>query len=402
MKIKRIKNNKFKTNELALFLTLPLQRDTITMNALLPAVLRRGTQKYINQIEIGKQLEEMYGAFFNSGIDKTGNYCILKFYIEALSDEYIDENSNLAQKATELLLELVFNPLVENEGFNETYVKQEKENLKKIIESKKDNKELYAYNRATEEMFENDPYGINKNGYIDDLEKINEKNLYDYYKKVIQSAQINLIINGEDADNIKIDTEKYNNVTLEENQTKIETRKEIKIVKEGTDVTQGKLIIGMNAPNNNKYAVSLYNAILGGGANSKLFQNVREKASLAYYAGSRYLRRKDAIMIITGIELPNYDKAVKIIKQQVEDMKNENITQDEFQKAKQFVLSSIQSIKESQEDTIAFEFDQELFNENLSVDDYYKKISNVTLQDIFDVAKEIKINTIYYLEKGEE
>ena len=107
-------------------------------------------------------------------------------------------------------------------------------------------------------------------------------------------------------------------------------------------------------------------------------------------------------MIITGIELPNYDKAVKIIKQQVEDMKKENITEDEYNKAKQFVLSSIQSIKESQEDTIAFEFDQELFNENLSVDDYYEKISNVTLQDIFEVAKEIKINTIYYLEKGEE
>lgn len=399
MKIKRIKNDKFKTNEISLFLTVPLQRETITMNSLLPAVLKRGTEKYINQVEIGKQLEEMYGAFFNCGVDKTGNYCIIKFYIEALSARYVDENINLAQKAQNLLLEIVFNPFVENGGFKTEYVEQEKENLKKIIESQKDNKETYAYNRAIEEMFENDPYSINKNGYVEDLSNINEHNLYEYYKTIVETAQINIIINGEDADIIKIQKEKYNNAVCKIKGTNAPVREKEKIVDEKEDVTQGKLIIGLNAPNENKFAVSLYNAILGGGANSKLFQNVREKASLAYYAGSRYLRRKNAITIITGIELPNYDKAVKIIKQQIEDMKNEKITEDEFKKARKLIVSNIQAIKESQEDTIAFEFDQDLFEENLSIEEYMKNISDVTIQDVFNVAKQVKINTIYYLKK---
>src|SRR5699024_4096687 len=122
-------------------------------------------------------------------------------------------------------------------------------------------------------------------------------------------------------------------------------------------VTQGKLIIGLNTPEEDKLAVSLYNTILGGGANSKLFQNVREKASLAYSAGSSYIRRQNTILIQTGIEIANYDKALEIIKQQIQEMKNGNITNDEFDAAKELLTSSVNLIPESEEDTIAFYFD---------------------------------------------
>ena len=165
------------------------------------------------------------------------------------------------------------------------------------------------------------------------------------------------------------------------------------------DVTQGKLIIGLNAPSENKYAVTMYNTILGGGANSKLFQNVREKESLAYYASSRYIRRKNAIIIRTGIELANYDKAVKVIKEQLEEMKKGNISDYELASAKTLILASLKLIPESQEDIMAFDFDQDVFNENLTFEQYYKKIENITLKEIIDVANQVRINTIYYLEK---
>ena len=173
----------------------------------------------------------------------------------------------------------------------------------------------------------------------------------------------------------------------------------INIVKEKLDVTQGKLIIGLNAPSENKYAVTMYNTILGGGANSKLFQNVREKESLAYYASSRYIRRKNAIIIRTGIELTNYDKAVKVIKEQIEEMKKGNISDFELLSAKTLILASLKLIPESQEDIMAFDFDQDVFNENLTFEQYYKKIENITLKEIIDVANQVRINTIYYLEK---
>ena len=140
MKIKRIKNDKFKTNLMAIFLTIPLERETITKNALIPAVLRRGSQNYKTQLEIGKKLENMYGASFNCGIDKTGDYCVLKFFMQTLNNEYAYEDDNIIQEASDLLFDIIFNPLVENQAFFKDYVEQEKSKLREIIESRKDNK----------------------------------------------------------------------------------------------------------------------------------------------------------------------------------------------------------------------------------------------------------------------
>ena len=440
IKIKRFENNKFKTNEIAVFVTIKQTQENATKNALIPAVLRRGSTNYRNQLEISKKLENMYGANFNCGVDKSGDYIILKFFIETINNEYSDSKENLAQEAFNLLTDIVFNPLVENDGFNINYVKQEKDNLAKIINSKKDDKANYAYQRCIEEMFKNNPYGIYKYGSLQDLEKINEKNLYGYYLNIIQNSQIFIYINGKNANSINVDEninnnfkiafnnnsneynenddlqEKNKNTEIENNKNKdIEDNKNIEIVdnknaeivalqpinivKEKLDVTQGKLIIGLNAPSENKYAVTMYNTILGGGANSKLFQNVREKESLAYYASSRYIRRKNAIIIRTGIELANYDKAVKVIKEQLEEMKKGNISDYELASAKTLILASLKLIPESQEDIIAFDFDQDVFNENLTFEQYYKKIENITLKEIIDVANQVKINTIYYLEK---
>lgn len=432
IKIKRFENNKFKTNEIAVFATIKQTQENATKNALIPAVLRRGSTNYRNQLEISKKLENMYGANFNCGVDKSGDYIILKFFIETINNEYSDSKENLAQEAFNLLTDIVFNPLVENDGFNINYVKQEKDNLAKIINSKKDDKANYAYQRCIEEMFKNNPYGIYKYGSLQDLEKINEKNLYGYYLNIIQNSQIFIYINGKNANSINVDEninnnfkiafnnnsneynenddlqEKNENAEIEDNKnTEIKDNKNaeivalqpINIVKEKLDVTQGKLIIGLNAPSENKYAVTMYNTILGGGANSKLFQNVREKESLAYYASSRYIRRKNAIIIRTGIELANYDKAVKVIKEQLEEMKKGNISDYELASAKTLILASLKLIPESQEDIMAFDFDQDVFNENLTFEQYYKKIENITLKEIIDVANQVKINTIYYLEK---
>lgn len=395
MNIKRFESKKFKTNEIALFLTLPLNKETSTKNALIPMILRRGSKNYDNQLKISKKLENMYGAGFNCGIDKTGEYCILKFYIETVANEYLPEDIDLMQDASDMLMDIVFNPLVIDNGFDKDFVEQEKENLKKIIEARSDDKSSYAFNRCIEEMYEDESYSTYKFGRIEDLKNIDEKNLYEHYKKIISECRVDLFVNGIDAKKLKVDdTVGKNRIEVEKYETKFNNEK---IVNEEMDVTQGKLVIGLKSDNGDKYALSMYNAILGGGANSKLFQNVREKASLAYSAGSRFIRRKNAIVIITGIGLKNYDKAVKIIKNQIEDMKNGVISDKEFEDAKQLILASLKLIPESQEDMIAFDFDQNLFEENLSFEDYREKIKNVSKEQVIEVAKTLKIDTIYYL-----
>ena len=397
MKIKKIETKKFKTNVYALYLTIPLTKENVTYNALIPTVLKRGCEKYNNQLEISKKLEEMYDATFGIGITKVGNNEVLKFYLESLNNNYLPNNEDLSKISIEMLLNIVMKPYLVNGKFDDDYVEQEKENLKKVIESRKDNKDTYATNRLLEEMFKEEPYGLYKFGNIDEIDNITSEKLYEKYKELIKNSEKYLYIVG-DVKNLNI--ESYN---IDEKEITISKEFPVKIsekeniVKEQMDVTQGKLVIGLNTPNNKQEVIALYNTILGKGANSKLFLNVREKEGLAYSAGSTYLKRNNAIIISTGIEVSKYNKAVEVIKKQLKDMENGNITEKEMKDAKQFINAGLNLINESSENMIEYRFDKDLYNEEIDIEKYRKEIEEITKEDIVKVAQQIKIDTIYFL-----
>ena len=411
IKIHKIETNQFKTNLYAVFLATPLKRENVTKDALIAAVLRRGTKNIISQDKISKELEEMYGASFDCGIEKTGDNHIIKFYLEALNEEFLPEKEELTQKCINILLDIVTNPFVENNGFKQEYVDGEKENLKQIINGKIDNKARYSLDRCVEEMYEGKPYGIYKYGYVEDLEKITPQNLYEYYKELIKNCKIDIYYSGIfDNDN----TEKIIEKRLQENNieprnakyvinnemTEKKQKSETKTVEESMDVTQGKLVLGLQIDDNNKnsrFAASVYNAILGGGANSKLFQNVREKNSLAYTASSSYIRTKNVILVHCGIDIDKYEKALETIKEQIEDMKKGNFTDKDIEDAKKLIISSVKSISAEQDTEITYDYGQELSNEHTTIKDYQQNIEQVKREQIVDIANKININTIYFL-----
>ena len=409
IKLNVIQTNKFKTNLIAIMLTTKLDRENVTKNALIPAVLRRGTKTLKTQEEINKKLEEMYGASLDCGLDKTGDNQVLKFYIETVNDEFLPQNSeDMLKKSLEQIFEFVFNPYLENDGFKKEYVEQEKENLKQIIEGKIDNKARYALDRCIEEMYKNQPYGLYKYGYIEDMENINEKNLYEHYKKLISNCKIDIFVSGivdEEIENIIKENEnikKLQDRNPEYNKIEILSKKSEKenVVQESMEVTQGKLIIGMDLDVDNedlRYDIMIYNCIFGGSANSKLFQNVREKASLAYTASSSYYRFKNNIFINCGIEIKNYDKALEIIKQQIEDMKNGDFTEEEVENAKNGIIASIKTIDDEQDTEITYFFSQELSNSKCNIEQYMNNIRAVTREKVIDIANKVSINTVYFL-----
>lgn len=410
IKLHCIETEKFKTNLLAMFITIPLTRQNVTLNSVIPAVLKRGTKELKTQEEIAKELENMYGASFDCGIEKIGDNHVIKFYLEALNDNFIpkEENQNLLKQSVELLLDIILNPLVEKEAFKAEYVKAEKENIKVLIESKIDNKDAYAYNRCVEEMYKNEPYGLYKYGYIEDLEKIDEKNLYKYYKELIENSKIDIFISGElnTEKTINLVAQNQNIIKLSEreahisnNPKKIENR-EIQIVEDKMDITQGKLVMGLDVNEQDpeaKFKIAIYNVILGESATSKLFQNVREKASLAYTARSNYVRQKSNIYIRCGIEIANYEKAVKIIKEQLEDMKNGKFTEEDIKNAKKYMISGIESIQDEQDSEITYYLGQELSQKLITFKEYAEKIEEITKEDVKEIANKISINTIYFL-----
>lgn len=406
IKLHKIETNKFKTNLLAIFLSVPLTRENVTKNALLSAILRRGTNNMPTQEILSKNLEEMYGASFDCGIEKNGDNQTIKFYLESINDEFLPQKEELLKRSFDILFDIAFNPLVENGKFKEEYVEGEKQNIKQIIEGKIDNKGSYAMERCIEEMYKNKAYGLYKYGYIEDLENITSEELYNYYIELIKTCKIDIFISGILPENI-IETVKQNqNIRkLQERQIKLneeqkDVNKQEKIVEESMDVTQGKLVLGLDVTSNIEnlsYITMCYNTILGGGANSKMFQNVREKASLAYTVGSNYLKRKQNIIIRAGIEIQNYEKALEIIKEQLEDMKNGKFNDEDIQNAKNLIISTIENIPEEQDTEISYYFGQELANTNITTEEYREKIEKVTKEQIVEVAKNVKMNTIYFL-----
>lgn len=409
IKLHTIKSDKFKTNLISVFLTVKLNREEVTKNALIPSVLRRGSKNMQTQEKINKELEELYGASFDCGLDKAGDNQVLKFYMETINDNYLPEiNENILKLSLEKLLELVFDPYLENDCFSREYVEQEKNNLRNIIESKIDNKARYALDRCIEEMYKNEPFGLYKFGYVEDLDKISENDLYKAYQEVIKNSKIDIFITGNIDENIIEELKKNDNIRkLQDREPKYEAhkieRREPKkenTITESMDVMQGKLVIGLNINIDNekdKYTVLMYNNILGGSATSKMFQNIREKEHLAYVANSMYFRHKNAIFINCGIEIENYDKTLNLTKQQLDDMKKGNFTEEDINNSKKGIIATIKGIEDEQDTMITYCFGQELSQTEVTLEEYKDIIEGISKEQIVNIANRVDINTVYFL-----
>ncbi len=412
IKFHTINTDKFKTNLMAIFLTTKLTRENVTKNALISLLLKRGSKNMKDQEEISKKMEELYGAIFDCGLDKTGDNQVIKLYIETINDKYLPQSEGDLLKTTmEKLLEIAFAPYIENGEFLPEYVEQEKNTIRQLIGTKKDNKARYAQTRCIEEMYKNQPYSLFKYGYEEDLEKINGKNLYEYYKELLQTCKIDIFLSGN------LNGKEYEIIKNNENIQKLEEREPVyikpkvaqvnsseaeKIVTENLDVAQGKIVLGLDIDIKNadqKYDVLMYNSILGGTATSKLFQNVREKAHLAYVASSNYFRFKNNIIINCGIEISNFEKALKIVKEQIEDMKTGKFTEEDLENCKKVVKSTIEAIKDEQDTGITYYFSQELSEEKTTPEEYLNRIEKITKENVIDIANKVSINTIYFLKK---
>ncbi len=403
----KINQNRFKTNTINIFFHDSLTKENASLNALMPAVLRRGCERFPTLRDIALYLEELYGAVFDCGVAKKGERQIIQFYAEYISDKYTLEDEGLLDKVFSLLLEIITQPVLVNGVFKEDYVTSEKENLKRLIESRVNDKVQYAVERCFEEMCSEEPFGIYDYGSIEDIEKIDSKALYQHYTKALQTMPVDIYFTG-DIDNSKIielseklkNLERTNikNVGIGEIDKDV---KEVKIITEKMNVNQGKLTMGFRtyiAPGSKEYySLMVYSTVLGGGMHSKLFQNVREKASLAYYAFSRLEKFKGLMVISSGIESENKDKAIDIINKQLEDIKKGKISDYEYDSTLKSIETGIKSLKDSQLQMVDFYMSQDLTGQGDNFDTLVEKVKKVTKEDIVKAAKNIKLDTIYFL-----
>lgn len=398
----------FKTNKITMYFHVPIKRENVTYISLLRQVMKRGTKNYTTLTELALKLEDLYGASLSGGIRKKGDGELFYFSVEYIADRFVGEN--ITREAVALLNEVVFNPLIKDGGFSAEYLSQEKKNLKNYIEGIINDKREYAQLRCINEMFEDEPYGIFEYGYVEDFDTITPQSLYEFYQKIINEARVEIFVSGT-FDEKAVADEVKNIFNLAPRQCgEITTdiakeRAEVKKVTEEMDVTQSKLCIGLNCnigyEDKDYYALVLYNCIFGGSPFSKLFNNVREKLSLAYFVFSRVDKMKSFMLISSGIETKNYKSAYDEIMAQTDNMLSGRITEEEFVAAKKYLANSFNSMKDSISAMEDFYMSQFICKTDDTLDAIIEKINNVKMEQVVEAGKKIKMNTIYFL-KGKE
>jgi len=407
LSIYKIPFEKFKTNTITVCIYDDLTKDTVAKNALIPSILKQGSEGYPTRRDLSIALKNLYGAVFDGGVSKKGERQMIHFYMETIKDMYGADGEDLSQKALDLIFQIITNPLLENEAFPAKTVETEINNMKKYIEGKLNDKVSYAFERCIEEMCHDEAYGLSEYGNLEDYEEITPKNLYQHYQNLLHQNPIGIYVTGEVKDEL-IEKIKGKFLTLVRSKMK-EIQKtsfkdapsEVKETLEELNINQGKLCMGFrtNIPPTSfeYYKLLVYNSILGGGIHSKLFQNVREKEGLAYYAHSKLDRFKGLMVISSGIEVSNKDKVVSIVYQQLDELAAGNISDYEFESAKKYIISGLNSMKDSQLSLTDFYISGSILEVDQTLEDFIENVNKITKDDVVGISKFIKPDTIYFL-----
>lgn len=397
--IHEINSSKFKTIQIDIKFIEKINKDHMTYRSLLPYVLKAGTKNYQTKAKIKLRLEELYGANLFSNTSRTGDLSITTFSLNFVNDKYLNEN--ISSLAVDFLNELIFNPLIKNDEFDKDIVEEEIRLLKDEFESIIDNKSKYAFRRLIEEMFEDENYKYSSLGIYEELDNVTPKALYEYYLEFIKN-KVEIIINGENKDLAKklinLPFSKNDDLDPIDYQTKeiIDVKKVIEVKKN----RQAKLVLGYrnNILINDKlrYPFVVACAILGGYPHSKLFQNVREKNSLAYSIYSRYDAFKGVMFINAGINHENFEKTLSLISDCIKELQ-ENIKKEEFEMTKASLINDYLEMLDSQSSLSVKAFNLAITKEKFDLNDSLEKIKNVTINDVYEAAKRIKLDTIYFL-----
>lgn len=409
MNIYKVNNNKFKSIYISYNFTQEVNDTKIFSSyAVLASLMAKSSKSYPTQKDIEKYLNSLYGANFDVNIEKLGDLYNLEFRIEFVNKKFIPSKEELLEKILLFLKEMIYNPA----QWTQDVFKREKDFILQRINERKDEKLKYGIQRAEELLCKDEPFGTYLYGEEDVVKNLSLKDIKDAYSTLINDS-ITVIVSGnlDGYDSIDSEIEKIfkqydknfnTNIENLKYNTKRQENYKYEEVKEIQDTTQSVLSLGLRIKEctpKDFYVLNVYNAILGTTPSSKLFQNVREKESLAYTVRSRYYRFKDIIVIYAGINKENYKKALDVIKIQLEDMKNGNITDIEFKSARDSLLADLIEWKDSKvamakmklSNLIAFK------DADISIDQMREEIKNVKIEDVINISKKIEVEKVFLL-----
>ena len=403
-------DKRFKTAVLSVQFQRPLCREEAAQNALLSAVLLRGTVKNPDMRSITARLDELYGAHISPLMRRIGDIQTIGLFLSCLEDRFALPGDRVLAPSLELLREILLEPKLVGGLFDPEFVESEKKNLIADIESELNDKRSYAAVQMLRSMCAGDSFALSLRGEKADVEAITAQSLYDHYQKVLRESPVELFFVGSaEAEQVAEYLMPLAQAIAAEPmalpaQTALKLTAEPREFSETMDVNQGKLSMGFTTPITNQHpdfaVMQVFNALYGAGMTSKLFMNVREKLSLCYYAGSGYYGSKGIVTVSSGIDERNYETAKAEILHQLALTAAGEITPAELSAAKQGIISGLRSVPDAPGALENFYGTASIAGMRYDLPGYIQAVSAVTAADVARCAASVRLHTVFFL-KGE-
>ncbi len=403
----RITEPKFKTNTIMVMLLVPVTPERNAAYALAQSLLTQSCRKYPDNASMTIRLDEMYGASLNSSMSVNGGVMQILLSGSVIANRYALAGEDLLGDLTDLLLNCLFDPNVKNNAFDAGEYKIQRKELLDAIEAMINNKRGYALVRARQIAFAGEPDAYLVYGTREDVEKLDAASVYQAYKELLRRAVIRIYSVGPEcpdslAERLQAAFGQLSDRAPE--QLPYEAPSPVKAspesVTEPMDITQSKLVLAFKGENLPYEAFRLFSAVYGGTPFSMLFSNVREKMSLCYYCASRVIAGKDTLMVDSGVELANAEKAKNAIIAQLDAMKNGEFSDMILENAKHSMVNALRSIGDTPTSCISDVYERYYRQDAASVEERVQRYLALTREDIIAVANALSLDTVYLMQQG--
>ncbi|WP_225422768.1 EF-P 5-aminopentanol modification-associated protein YfmF [Lactiplantibacillus garii] len=400
-------SHQFKTNQIIVNFRAPLRRDTITKRALLSNLLETSAADYPDQRALANALAAMYGAAFGAGVSRKGPTHNLRLALTVANEQYLTTDQPLTHEAIQFLQNVILKPLVTGDQFDQPTFDRQVTNLKAAIKSVADDKQYYAAQRLNAALFQDEPaQQVPSYGTVADLETITAKELFTYYQSLLKDDQIDIIVMG-DVDEAAV-LAQWQAVGFTDRLTarpkpfyRHQNRRQYVENSEIQALSQAKLNLGYDLPvfyrGDHYYAALVFNELFGGSPLSKLFMNVREKASLAYYASSSLDTFRGVMKVQAGIDSKKHDQVLAIIGEQLTAIQNGDFTDELVDQLKLGLINDFESSLDSQRTFAIQALIDDLTQQSLPDAEWLQRIQAVTREQIIEVSKMVTLNDGFFL-----
>lgn len=412
MRVHVMQTARFKTTSICMNIGIPLDEQRVTAVSMIAHMMRRVNRVYSTPQAFRERLESLYGASFSVDLEKRANHQIVSLSMDVINDEYVSDGESIVAEAFRFLFDCLNEPLVVQHSFPDSLVREERTTIARKLAAVQNDKMQYAAKRCLEELCTGKPYRLSVNGLAEWLDTLDGASLYDHFQRLLADAIIDFYVVGpqsvDQIAEILVSAQHSVQAYLGQDAARYSLaqmnykRFDLQEFNECLEVAQAKLNIGLTstvtASDDRFAALQLCNGIFGGFAHSKLFVNVREKHSLAYYCHSRILDGNlGLLMVQAGIDSAKRQEAQDIIFQQLQNLKNGLIDSHEVAQTKSLTLNALRSLVDSPHEMIAFDFANQYRGMDRTVEERIHSIEQTSVEQIAEAAQSMDANVVYFL-----